>query len=69
MFNQAFDNLLRTYYVLNIEFPKSISVFLNFIMVNIYEINVKSKIDTKRQKIESSNSSSSEFLCKVLERI
>lgn len=61
----AFDYLLRSYYVFNVEFPKTISVFLNFLMVNVYEISVKSKYDQKKANIEDLHTRSREFLRKV----
>ncbi|KAL5278046.1 hypothetical protein ACFFRR_002970 [Megaselia abdita] len=62
---RAVDYLLRCYYVFNIEFPKIISVFFNFIMVNIYDISIKSKYDPKKAKIEDLHSRSRDFLKKV----
>ncbi|KAL5278212.1 hypothetical protein ACFFRR_003081 [Megaselia abdita] len=68
-FVEAFDYLVKCYYVFNFDFPKVLSVFLNFIMINIYDINVKSRFDTKRSKIENLPTRSREFWRKIKKQI
>lgn len=68
-FLQAFDYLMRSYYVFNVSFPKILLVFFNFIMMNVYDVHVKSKWDPKKQKIEDTLSRPREFLRKVMKCI
>lgn len=68
-FLQAFDYLMRSYYVFNVSFPKVLTVFFNFIMMHVYDVHVKSKCDPKKSKIEDTLSRPREFLRKVLKCI
>ncbi|KAL5279104.1 hypothetical protein ACFFRR_003620 [Megaselia abdita] len=68
-FLKAFDYLMRSYYVFNVGFPKILSVFYNFIMMNVYDVHVKSKCDPKKSRIEDTLSRPREFLRKVLKCI
>lgn len=61
----AVDYLLRSYYVFNVEFPRILNVFFNFLMVNVYNISIKSKFDQKKAKIDDLHTRSRDFLRKV----
>ncbi|KAL5278039.1 hypothetical protein ACFFRR_002965 [Megaselia abdita] len=60
-FIQAFDYLVRSYYVFNVDFPKELSVFMNFIITNVYRLHIKSKLNTGEVKIDDLPSQSKEF--------
>uniref|UniRef100_T1H1G1 Uncharacterized protein n=1 Tax=Megaselia scalaris TaxID=36166 RepID=T1H1G1_MEGSC len=64
-FIESFDYLIKTYYVLNINFPSILKVCFDFIMLNIYKIKTKSKIDTKKPEIENRYSKPNNFLFNV----
>lgn len=64
-FFQAFDYLIQAYYVFNCDVPKILIVFFNFVMINIYEIETKSKYDPKKPNIEDNYMRPLDFLHKV----
>lgn len=69
VFSEAFEYLLKAYYVFNIAFPKVLTIFFNFIMMNVFDITVKSKADAKKNKIEDNLSRPRDFLRKILKCI
>lgn len=68
-FIEAVDILIRSYYVFNVDFPKNLSVFMNFIMMNVYDISIKSKYNAKRCKIEELHSRPRDFWRKIQKHI
>lgn len=64
-FFEAFDYLIQSFYVFNTEFPKSLTVFYNFVVMNIYDIEAKSKYDQKKPKIDDFHMRPKDFLHKV----
>lgn len=64
-FYEAFDYLIQSFYVFNMDFPRTLLVFYNFIMLNIYHIEAKSKYDQKKPKIDDFYMKPRDFLHKV----
>lgn len=68
-FIEAVDYLTRSYYVFNIEFPKILSVFMNFVMIHIYDITIKSKHNKKKSRIDDPYTRTKDFWRRIQQYI
>lgn len=64
-FKTAFAYLVESFYAFNIHFPPTLRVFYNFVMMNIFGVDEKSKKGKKKDKIKENFVRATDFLNRV----